>query len=123
MVKGGQRQCLKICAEKFVGINTRMQTYFACLRFRTIYTKVPPVGKSDNLIEDISGFGSISSLDALLYEQFNTSSKTWYRHTTKRRATRMDGIVSCLDKTLTNTTLDHPVDGTNLLQAFLMRSY
>lgn len=51
----------------------------------------------DQLIENISKFGSISALDSSPYEQFNTGIKVANRHTFKRLPTHINETVFGMD--------------------------
>lgn len=110
---------LKICVEMFVSFNTRLWTCFLSVCTYGLFTLKFYI--LNHVIQDISRIGSISALDALPYKQFNTVIKTAYRHTSRRRAARMDETVFCLDKLQNNAPWKKSRERNNFPQAFLLK--
>lgn len=79
-----------------------------CALYHKIVNKFLPVCKSKiitlkfhllhRLIENISSFESLAALDVSPYQQYSTSVKAAYIHTSTRSATRVDDIVLGLDQ-------------------------
>lgn len=58
----------------------------------------------DHMVKDISKFESLTALDASPYELYSKGINAAYRRTSKRRAMRVNEMVSSLDQVETNVS-------------------